>query len=133
MKHITVKLIMIILGFCLLTSCNHQMNPFHKTLSIEEKACYQSCLVSFQNCQKVCHNNCRNCRRDSECSTLKSYAAYFHEQAITGSVLAREKNAYKDPLQCSKVSCNCYADYTICKQSCSGKISKKLLPKQLCC
>lgn len=86
--------------------------------------CMNVCKQRLSTCEKVCRNNCKPCKAYVTAQALKGYTHYAHEKAVEGTIIARELNSYKDPLQCSKTTCSCKADYQVCVQSCGGVIHK---------
>ncbi len=114
----------------LLASC-----ASHKTMvksSQELASCKFSCQQRLDSCNKVCHNNCRECSATSCRAAAGSYDRYKHEQCIKGGIVARNLNSYRDPLQCRKITCECAADYQVCIQSCAGVIHKRLQVASTC-
>ena len=99
----------------------------------KQAVCKLSCQQQFKVCNKLCHNNCRECSKSSQCSTAMNYNKYKHEQIVQGGIVGRELNSYHDPLQCRKTTCNCLADYNVCAQSCTGIIHKRLQVAPVCC
>ena len=94
--------------------------------------CKNVCQERLNSCNHECHNNCQECTQGSNCSTARDYNKYKHEQCVQGGIIARELNSYRDPLQCRKTTCDCYADYNVCIQSCNGLIHKRLQAAPVC-
>ena len=115
-----------------LCSCSSvHKSPKFDTNKLE--LCKSSCLKQFSLCQKSCTNNIAACSCKQHIQTDKSYSKYINEQTVRGGYLTRELNSFRDPLQCSKTTCDCQTDYQMCIQSCSGKIIKPLKnPKNFC-
>lgn len=90
------------------------------------------CTQQYQQCKRDCINNCPNCVKKMLYATGKRYQRYLHEEKIQGKMPARELNSYRDPLQCTKVTCNCEADHQICMQASTGIIRKGLKAMPLC-
>lgn len=109
----------------MLSSCVHRMPP-------AVAACKMSCVKRAQVCNKLCHNNCKRCIIGSCRKANSHYQRYRHEQCLKGGIIARNVNSYRDPLKCRKVTCNCRADFSICVQSCTGAIKKRLQAPPLC-
>jgi len=103
------------------TTYNHVVEQAH-TLHVCRLACAQQIKV----CGDVCHNDDRDCEISAKNSTTKHYCEYKHEQYVKGGVVARELKSYRDPLQCRKITCDCWADYRVCMESCTGTIHKRL-------
>lgn len=99
----------------------------------DKALCQSSCETRFKTCHQVCHKNCENCSKKAKCSAARHYQQFVHEQLIQGGVISRELNSYRDPLQCRKTTCNCKADYTVCKAACTGIIRKRLQVGPACC
>ncbi len=114
-----------------LIACTSQQSSVKR---VNERAfCKQTCQQQFKKCNKICHNNCRECGASADNSAARNYNEFVHEQQVQGGVLSRELNSYRDPLQCRKVTCDCSADYTVCEQSCNGLIQKRLQVAPVCC
>ncbi len=105
----------------LLTSCSTYVQHV-KTL----KACKWQCTVIKQRCEQVCKNNCQNCTAFSNAEAAVHFNQYKHQQNIQGSIVALELQSFRDPLQCRKPTCDCTTDFSVCLQSCQGKIRKHL-------
>ena len=91
------------------------------------------CQERFKTCAKVCDKSCKTCSKEASCSAARHYNRMVHEQVVQGGMIARELNSYRDPLQCRKTTCNCQADYTVCKAACTGIIRKRLQVGPACC
>ena len=118
-----------ILGYCLailLVSC-----ASHTTLE-NLAACKNQCELRNQQCQRVCNNDYKHCHASAKHSTNIYYNHYRHEQAVKGAEAVLELQSFHDPLQCLKTTCECSADYRVCKQSCNGKIRKRLQAPSAC-
>ena len=113
--------------FCMmlvgLVSCHSQY------LSIahykEVKQCKNICLQTYRTCKPTCINNCRTCRAKANYSAMVHYDKYAHEEQVQGGNNTRDLNSYRDPLQCTKVTCDCEADMDVCVQNCTGVIKKQ--------
>ncbi len=114
--------------FCI-SSCTLK-NKVGPLTSINQ--CKNICMQRFQECLPYCVNNCSNCSTSSTKSSTINHDKYVHQQCVQGIIITRELNSYRDPLQCRKVSCNCYADLNTCTQSCTGAIHKKLCSVRNC-
>lgn len=115
---------------CLLSGCATQQNAAIKSSTL--KQCNVVCTQRLHQCSNQCVNNCRTCSATSSHSTALSYTKYVHERQIEGTIVARELNSYRDPLQCRKITCNCSADFNMCTQNCTGIIQKKLSAVSFC-
>lgn len=104
--------IVLCLGACVKThdSATSRLNP---------GVCRSECLSILQACQAICKNNRPACERLSDVSVTRHYQQYVHQQTVQGGIIARELNAYRDPLQCRKPTCDCVADYHQCKRICT--------------
>lgn len=116
--------------FCTLISCAKY--PGITYTKAEFAICKASCNKKVSKCNRLCSNNCAQCRSKAFSSTNKSYNMYLHEQRLQGLRVARELNSYRDPLQCRKITCNCPADYQVCMQLCGGVIYKQLRVASVC-
>ncbi|WP_131775561.1 acyltransferase [Legionella impletisoli] len=111
----------------LLTACaKHPMTP-------HQIACKAECAKRFEACCKVCKNSCKNCSQCTTQAAARSYAQFKHRQCVQGAMISRELQSFRDPLQCSKTTCECIGDYRICEQSCTGLIHKRLQVAPTCC
>ena len=94
-------------------------------LQVEEQ-CKVVCVQHFEYCKQNCIDNCPNCSIASQRKAAKNFKKYTYERKVEGKMVMRELNSYRDPLQCRKVTCDCLADFEICKEGCTGVIKKKL-------
>lgn len=117
------------LMFLGLVSCTipHPIENFKKI-----NQCKMACQHRFNYCKKLCIDNCPSCSAFSSYTSRVNYIKYIHEEQITGGIIARGLNSYRDPLQCRKVSCSCVADLMTCNQGCTGIIQKKLKAVAYC-
>ena|SRR3990167_10714013 len=113
----------------ILMSCTHQLPPGKTAKDVAQ--CHTVCKQHHVICQKTCQNNCMQCHAYAGLKTSNRYCHYAHEQCVKGSTMIRQLNSFRDPLQCAKTTCDCSADYQVCKQSCSGFIHKQLLAPPL--
>lgn len=95
--------------------------------------CKQSCQARFDVCQKACYRDCGDCQKTADGRMVRHYGHYVHEQYVQGGIISRELKSYRDPLQCRKATCNCWADLNVCAQSCTGVIHKRLQVASACC
>lgn len=105
-----------------LFGCSHN-NALKKQ---EIAQCQQVCVQHFEFCKNNCVNNCPTCSWASTRSSVINFTKYVNEQKVQGKKVMRELNSYRDPLQCRKVTCDCLADLSVCKQSCSGVVRKRV-------
>ncbi len=94
--------------------------------------CIQLCHAQQKLCASRCQNNCTDCNYQNCRDINRGFRQYWNEKKLTGSDVTRELNSYEDPLQCSKISCDCMADYDACQQSCKGHIDKHLMVPSVC-
>ena len=113
--------------FCLfgLTGCLHHIEHV-------SSACEQQCLSEFQYCKKICRDSCPQCCGVSKFHARESYHRYAQQSHVQGFFPINLLQYYDDPLKCMKNSCDCQADYVLCKENCSGIITKKLNNKKDC-
>jgi hypothetical protein len=112
----------IILGICALNACvSHPPATIAKPIS-----CEQHCLNQALICNEICQNSCAICQAKSKERARQDHARYTWVHRAKGQIVARELNSFRDPLACTKVTCDCVADYQTCKQVCRGKISPNL-------
>ncbi len=102
------------------------------TKSSDPKQCLATCTQRFASCKTVCVNNCAICSAKANSSMVQNYSEYVHEEQVEGGYVARGLKSYRDPLQCRKVTCNCYADLMTCEQNCTGVIRKQLRAVPYC-
>lgn len=117
----------IILG---ISSCQSVQQNGSKGQSLEQ--CKITCIQNFKFCKQHCVDNCPTCSAAAARNTAKNFARYVHEREVEGKKVMRELNSYHDPLQCHKVTCNCFYDFEICKQGCAGVIEKRLQAVPYC-
>lgn len=98
----------------------------------ERIACKTTCYQRLDECNKTCHNSCRQCTEWNNFITAKRYQHYKDQQCIKGEIIMRDLNSYRDPLQCCKTTCECPTDFRVCVKSCSGKIPKRLQAVPAC-
>jgi hypothetical protein len=129
MKHIRL---LIILAACwtILTGCNHDQP--HLFQSSSQKACIKQCYGELHYCKKICKDSCPNCCSSSKLHATESYGRYARQSKVQGFFPINLLQYYDDPLKCKKTSCNCQADYVLCKQHCAGIITKRLNNKKPC-
>lgn len=130
MKHSFARIILCFAVMTLVACASQKISVQHAR---EVRACINHCQQELKNCHQVCHNNCRECSITANCSAVRNYNRYSHEQVIQGGLIARQLKSYRDPLQCRKTTCDCSADYDVCKQSCEGLIHKRLQAGPACC
>lgn len=104
----------------------------NKVYQEQVQQCERLCNSRYVLCSQTCVDNCRHCTRKACGNAAINLAHYLREQMIKGDFIVRQLNSYRDPLQCSKVTCDCVADWYTCKQSCGGVIHKRLQPVRLC-
>jgi hypothetical protein len=97
-----------------------------------QKQCLAVCAKRFESCKAICTNNCSICSENATQSAIKNYTNYVHEKRVEGGTIMRGLKSYRDPLQCRKVTCNCYADLSTCEQNCTGIIHKQLRAVPYC-
>ncbi len=100
--------------------------PINILNSNSSKSCLAQCSQRFESCRVSCVNNCAVCSAKANREMIKNYSGYVHEEQVEGGYVMRGLKSYRDPLQCRKVSCNCYADLMTCEQNCTGVIHKQL-------
>lgn len=108
----------------LLVSCASYHDAVKRSQDVA--ACKITCQQRLQQCGQVCHNDYRQCNTAAYQSAVRHYDHYLHEQAVKGQNVVLELKSFRDPLQCLKITCECSTDYLVCKQSCTGKIRKRL-------
>lgn len=106
--------------------CACVSNPAMQQKESAEHACKIACEHQLIRCEHLCEDNCCQCRFNSQQETLLAYNQYRHEQHVQGKDVALELQSFRDPLQCTKKTCECQADYRVCIQACEGKIRKRM-------
>ena len=114
----------------LLCACQNPLWFFKPLMPTSQ--CEQACEIQARQCQKICLDSCQRCTRGADTRAAKHYALYQHQQIVQGETIALELQSYRDPLQCRKTTCNCGADYSVCRQACGGKIHKRLQVVRAC-
>jgi hypothetical protein len=127
-QHVLLCLVCCVLLF---SSCSSIQSSVFNARKV--RSCTSVCHERLVECSKVCHNNNIECIEKAKCRAVYHYERYVHEQEIQGRVAPLELNSYRDPLQCRKTACNCYADNNVCVQSCKGRIHKSLQIGPACC
>jgi hypothetical protein len=112
-----------ICGF-LFTGCHSIHVPIVK--SKQQRQCQNQCLGELQYCRKICKDSCPNCCGLSKFHAMESFRRYANQADVQGFFPINLLQYYDDPLKCKKTSCDCQADYILCKQHCAGIITKKL-------
>jgi hypothetical protein len=102
------------------------------TKSSDPKQCLAQCTQRFESCKTLCVNNCAVCSAKANQNMVENYSEYVHEEQVEGGYVMRGLKSYRDPLQCRKVTCNCYADLITCEQNCTGIIHKQLRAVPYC-
>lgn len=113
------RLFILILCCLSFSSCLHLIH--HVSTS-----CEKQCLGEFQYCKKICKDSCPDCCGKSKFHAIQSYSRYVKQCKIQGFFPINLLQYYDDPLKCKKNSCDCQADYVLCRQHCTGMITKKL-------
>ncbi len=124
----TIVRLLIVLAIFGLNGCT----KFHGKHS-ENTACQAQCSTMLEQCTKSCRNNCPSCAYCADSVAAKDYMTYKRRQCVQGGLIARDLQSYRDPLQCRKMTCDCQKDYSVCMQSCSGLIHKRLQVQPKCC
>ncbi len=116
--------------YFVLIGCVHQEQI---AKHIEQVECKKECIKQFQLCHNTCKNNCGFCTHFHNNAALHRYDRYKNEQCVQGKMITRQLQSYRDPLKCTKVTCNCHDDYTVCSQSCQSVIQKSVKIVPICC
>lgn len=127
MTKICYKLFIIISVF-LLASCAAKYEKYYefqvpKTKPIEQ--CVQICQKTKDNCSKMCTNDSQLCKKNQMKQAELAYDSYVREMRVAGNGINRDLNSFYDPLQCSKISCDCERDYRACYKMCGGEVIVK--------
>jgi hypothetical protein len=84
-------------------------------------ACSLACDKRLEDCRQNCYNSCRCCRKEANLVKARNYSKYKREQCVQGYEVVRICDAYREPLRCSKTTCNCIVDYQVCQKACAIK------------
>lgn len=117
-----MRVFMCFMALLLVGCASTKMATYHAQ---EVRACHTTCQQKLQECGQVCHDNCFECTQRAIQRAVRHDAQYLREQCVQGRIITRELKSYRDPLQCRKTTCNCWADYQVCAQSCTGIIHKQ--------
>lgn len=113
-----------LIAYCLLfnlSACALLHSNVKQHLEINQ--CQVLCAKRFDLCQHSCTDNSFFCAQKANYTAKLSYDRYIQQEKVSGGYRTRGLKSYRDPLQCRKVTCNCYADAMDCKQNCI-KITK---------
>ena len=91
----------------------------------QSKQCIEQCVKTKSKCLSLCTNDDELCKKNSTLQANLEYNNYVKEKMIEGKTINRDLDSYYAPLQCSKVSCDCEADYRACYQMCGGVVKMK--------
>ncbi len=89
------------------------------------KQCVEQCVKTKEQCSRLCTNDDALCKKNSTLQAQLEYSNYVNEKMVEGGTINRDLDSYYAPLQCSKVSCDCEADYRACYQMCGGVVKVK--------
>jgi hypothetical protein len=103
----------IILG---LAGCQGLLSQ-HNSQVVEQ--CGATCAQKLQFCSQNCPDSCANCTCVLQKMAGKNFQKYVYERKVEGKKVMRELNSYRDPLQCRKITCDCVADFVMCKKYCT--------------
>lgn len=120
-KHYWLKFISLAFFILNLVACN-QLYYFHQ-MPYDVALCKKNCVKRALHCQGVCRNNVSVCQQHAKFKRGRRYCRYVHEQGVRGSMIIRRIDAYRDPLQCTKTTCDCVADYQVCDLACRGTLT----------
>lgn len=107
-----------------LVACAHK--PSHLSADGHGYDCDAGCRAALTTCNQECQNSCQLCKKHTQRMTDRRYRIYVARQKAQGLPVIQMRDAYKDPLRCKKVTCDCASDYDICKQLCTGKVTPVL-------
>jgi hypothetical protein len=122
----------ILTGSLLLLACSSQHLKHLFGPTPEQKQCITQCTFELQQCQKICFKNCTNCCASSQLRAKDFFSRYQNQSKIQGQIAFSSLKSFDDPLKCNKNSCDCQADYLLCKQNCLDKIQKRLKIYKFC-
>lgn len=125
LRTIMYRFLMVLVCFFGLSGCLHHIKHV-------SNSCEKQCLSEFQYCKKICRDSCPQCCGVSKFHAIESYHRFVRQSQVQGFFPINLLQYYDDPLKCKKNSCDCQADYVLCKENCSGIITKKLNNKNDC-
>ncbi len=127
------KFVLIMIG-CFLTTMLGSCSSYQTMVNHAQQktACKTICQERFHSCRQRCHNSYQQCNMNAYDEAIQRYKQYKHEQCVKGESVVLELKSFRDPLQCIKITCECSADLLVCKQSCAGKIRKRLQVPPAC-
>jgi len=117
--------------FCLiltLASCSAKYEKYYEfdfSPNKDSKQCIAQCVKTKTRCTSLCTNNDVLCKKNSTLQAQLEYQSYVKEKTVEGGTINRDLDSYYAPLQCSKISCDCEADYRACYQMCGGVVKVK--------
>jgi len=114
----------IMLGMLSLSACSFYQH-FHDKM-VAKQACDKACQTRWYQCSRVCDQDSALCNAKADAMAAVHFNHYKRQQCIKGEGITLELKAFRDPLACTKTTCECVQDYDVCKQACQGSIYKRL-------
>jgi hypothetical protein len=121
--HKTAKWLML-LCIGLISACSYMQNQ--QQLFAQRKISAAHCDQRYQYCQKTCDDNLNLCRTKSDARAARHFARYQQQQNVKGQIVMEEVQAFREPLACRKMTCDCDQDKMMCQQAYRGSIYKRL-------
>lgn len=128
MSKIIIRNLIACFFILLLAGCAAKYEKYYEfkvPASAEGEQCIETCNKTKQNCQNMCTNDTSLCQKNMMLQAKLEYGDYIKEKRTEGSQINRDLNSFYDPLQCSKISCDCDRDYRACYRMCGGKVKVK--------
>ena len=116
----------VVLTFSLLSlsACAVYKNIHDKMMA--KQVCYIACQAHRYRCNHLCDQNSELCNAKADAIAAVHFNHYKRQQCVKGEGITAELKAFRDPLACTKTTCECDKDYDVCRQSCQGSIYKRL-------
>lgn len=99
--------------------------PIHDKL-VAKQACDKACQTRWNQCNHLCDQNSALCNAKADAVAAVHFNHYKRQQCVKGEGITLELKSFRDPLACTKTTCECAQDYDVCRQSCQGSIYKRL-------
>ncbi len=114
----------ITLSFLSLSACAFYQHAHDRIIA--RQVCYTGCQTQRVQCDHQCDQNAALCNAKADAIAAVHFNHYKRQQSVKGDGLTEELKSFRDPLACTKTTCECVQDYDVCRQSCQGSIYKRL-------
>ncbi|OGV25797.1 MAG: hypothetical protein A3F18_05655 [Legionellales bacterium RIFCSPHIGHO2_12_FULL_37_14] len=129
--YILIAFMLISLSSCKGTQGEH-ITPYPKIIErytpneLRMCSCENKCRARYAACVPICRDNCSECQAKAIKLSDARDLNYTWRERVIGKILARERNSFRDPLACTKVSCDCQLDLKNCLKLCKHRLTIKL-------